>query len=126
MVFPAALRHRPARRIYLHVAELEPFRPFAPLASAEHESLSEPALLPPETLEHGAYYAGKLGTAPVVARWHAKKRRFVLGEFTLGRQCVRSVAHVADSARGERFAPLSKTAPKTDYRVSDYAFETSG
>jgi hypothetical protein len=104
----------------------QPFRPFAPLASVEHQPSSEPAQLPLETLEHGAYYAGKLGSTPAVARWHAKKRRFVFGEFTLGRQCVRSVAHVADSARGERFAPLSKTAPKNTYRVSDYAFETSG
>ncbi len=87
-----------------------------------------PCLLPwpPETLEHGAYYEGKLGVRSAVARWHAKKRRFVSGEFTLGRHCVRSVAHVADSATGERFIPLSKTAPKDTYRVSDYAFDTGG
>ena len=88
--------------------------------------MSPPATLTLETLEHGAYYAGKLGVTPVVARWHAKKRRFMFGEFTLGRQHVRSVAHVADSVTGERFIPLSKTEPKDTYRVSNYAFETGG
>ncbi len=104
----------------------QPFRPFAPPVSVEQQPLSEPAALPLETLEHGAYYAGKLGFTPAVARWHAKKRRFVFGEFSLGRQCVRSVAHVADSGTRERFTPLSKTAPKATCRVSDYAFETGG
>jgi hypothetical protein len=104
----------------------QPFGPFASLVSAAQKPLSEPAPLPLETLEHGAYYAGKLDSAPVVARWHAKRRRFVFGEFTLGRQCVRSVAHVGDSTTGQRFTPLSKTAPKNTCRVSDYAFETGG
>jgi hypothetical protein len=77
-------------------------------------------------LEHGAYYAGKLSGKPAVARWHAKKRRFVFEEFTLGRQHVRSVAHVADSATVERFIPLFKIEPKDTCRVSEYAFETGG
>lgn len=77
-------------------------------------------------LEHGAYYAGKLGATAVIARWHAKKRRFVFGEYALGGQRVRSIAHVADSATGERFTPLTRIEPKDSYRVSDYAFETAG
>jgi hypothetical protein len=77
-------------------------------------------------LEHGVYYAGKLGATAAIARWHASKRRFVFTEYALGRQHVRSVAHVADSASGERFTPLTKIEPKDSYRVSDYAFETAG
>jgi hypothetical protein len=101
----------------------QPLTLYPPLVSAE-QVLPPPAALALETLEHGAYYAGTLGVTPAVARWHAKKRRFVFGEFTLGRQRVRSVAHVADSATGERFIPLSKAVLKDTYRVSDYAFET--
>jgi hypothetical protein len=101
------------------------FGSFPPLAPVEQRPLFEPAALPLETLEHGAYYAGKVDGAPAVARWHAKRRRFVFGEFTLGRHCVRSVAHIGDSTTGARFTPLSKTAPKSTCRVSDYAFETA-
>jgi hypothetical protein len=102
-----------------------PFTLHVPLVSAEQPSSSSVGL-GSETLEHGAYYAGNLGTKPAVARWHAKKRRFVFGEFALGRLCVRSVTHVAEGTTGERFIPLSKTEPKDANRVSDYAFETGG
>lgn len=98
---------------------------YAPRVPVE-KPLSSPLGLASEALEHGAYYAGNLGMRPAVARWHAKKRRFVFGEFALGRLCVRSVAHVAESAIGERFIPLSRTEPKDANRVSDYAFETGG
>ena len=84
------------------------------------------AVLAPATLEHGVYYAGTLGGATAVARWHAKKRRFVFGEYALGAQHIRSVVHIADQkARGDRFAPLARIEPKDAYRVSDYAFETA-
>ena len=86
----------------------------------------EPGVLSTEQLEHGVYYAGKLAATPVIARWHAKKRRFVFGEYALGGQRVRSVTHVADGATGEQFAPHTKTEPTAAYRVSDYAFETAG
>jgi len=77
-------------------------------------------------LEHGVYYAGTLGGATTVARWHAKKGRFVFSEYVLGAQCIRSVPHVADQkANGERFVPLARIEPKEAYRVSDYAFETA-
>ena len=49
----------------------QPFRLSVPALSEE-----EQVALPLEALEHGAYYAGKLGVTPAVARWHAKKRRF--------------------------------------------------
>jgi hypothetical protein len=104
----------------------QPFRLYTPPVSAEQQPLSALVALPPEVLEHGAYYAGNLGTIPAVTRWHAKKRRFVFGEFTLGRQHVRSVAHVAENGTAERFSPLSKIEPKDSCRVSDYAFETGG
>jgi len=83
-----------------------------------------PAVLLLGTLEHGTYYAGKLGTTPAVARWHARKRRFVLSDFSFGQQRVRSVPHVDDGRGRERFAPLSRTDPKKSYEVSDYSFET--
>ena len=83
-----------------------------------------PAVLLLQTLEHGAYYAGKLDTTPAVARWHAGKRRFVLSDFSFGQQRVRSIPHVEDGGAGERFAPLSRTNPKKSYEVSDYSFET--
>ena len=106
----------------------QPFPLYAPLGSAEQQPLSAPAALALETLEHGAYHAGQLGVTPAVARWHGKKRRFVFGEFTLGRRCVRSVAHITDGESGtaQRFVPLSRSEPKDTYRVSDYAFETAG
>jgi len=97
----------------------QPFRLHARPALSE-QGLSS------QQLEHGVYYAGKLGAAAAIARWHAKKRRFVFGEYTLGRQHVRSVAHAGDSATGEGFIPLTKIEPKHTYRVSDYAFETAG
>jgi hypothetical protein len=100
-------------------------QPYAAPVSVE-QSLCALAALPLEALEHGAYYAGNLGAAPAVTRWHAKKRRFVFGEFTLGRQRVRSVPHAAENGAAEGFIPLSKTEPKDRYRLSDYAFETGG
>ena len=78
-----------------------------------------------EALVHGDYYAGKLGVKAVVARWHAKKRRFVFEEFVLGGNRVRSVPHALDAASGERFIPLAKIEPKNEQRLSDYAFETA-
>jgi hypothetical protein len=39
-------------------------------------------------LEHGAYYAGKIGAVSAIARWHAKKQRFVFGQFNFGRHRV--------------------------------------
>jgi hypothetical protein len=105
----------------------QPFALQVPLASAE-QPVSTPEALALETLEHGAYYAGKVGVTPTVARWHAKKRRFVFAEFTMGQSRLRSLAHVADSDRRteERFVPLSRPEPQNSYRVSDYAFETAG
>ena len=100
-------------------------RPFEPLVPVGQQPMSEHGALPMEMLEHGAYYAGKLGVTLMVARWHAKKRRFVFGEFSLGRQTVKSAAHIAERGAGERFIPLSKTTPKDNCRVSDYAFETT-
>ena len=97
-----------------------------PPALPQEQTLAPGAVLPIEALEHGAYYAGRLGGTPVIARWHAQKRRFVFGEFTLGQQRVRAAAHIAEPGRGERFAPLSKTNPKNTHQVSDYAFETAG
>ena len=104
-----------------------PFALQAPLVSAE-QTVSTPEALVPETLEHGAYYAGKVGITPTVARWHAKKRRFVFTKFTMGQPSLRSLPHVADSDRraGERFVPLVRLEPQNAYRVSDYAFETAG
>ena len=94
-------------------------RPYPPPASAQEEVLS------PDALEHGAYYSGKLGATATIARWHARKRRFVFGEYALGHERVRSVAHIAESATGDRFAPLTKIEAKHACRVSDYAFETA-
>ena len=98
-----------------------------PAASAERVA-STSDVLALETLEHGAYYFGKIGVTPMVARWHAKKRRFVFGEFSLGQHRVRSLAHIADTHRGteDRFVPLARPEPKDAHRVSDYAFETTG
>jgi len=79
-----------------------------------------------DALQHGSYYAGKLGVKAVVARWHAKKRRFVFEEFVLGGNRVRSVPHALDAASGERFIPLAKIEPKNEQRLSDYAFDTGG
>ena len=81
--------------------------------------------LPLTALEHGAYYAGKIGVTSVVARWHAKKQRFVFEEFALGRQHVRSVPHGLDGASPERFVPMARIEPKGTQCLSDYAFETS-
>jgi len=80
----------------------------------------------PQALDHGAYYTGKLGVKPVVARWHAKRRRFVFEEFALGGKRVRSVPHALDAASGERFIPIAKIEPKNEQRLSDYAFDTGG
>ena len=102
-----------------------PFSSYPPIVSADQRASVAPIALPPEMLEHGAYYAGKLNDAPAIARWHAKKRRFVLAEYTLGRRRIRSVAHAADSGTAERFTPLAKTEPRNTSRLSDYAFETA-
>jgi hypothetical protein len=102
----------------------QPFVPFEPSVLAEPQAVWASVALPLESLEHGAYYAGKLGATPAVARWHAKRRRFVLGEIILGRQRVKTVAHVACRGSREWFAPSSKTAPNDTCQVSDFAFET--
>ena len=97
-----------------------PFQPFEP----GRES-SEAGVLRPELLEHGAYYAGKIGAVSAIARWHARKQRFVFGQFNFGRHRVTSIPHVAEKGSGERFAPTTKTGPTDTSRVSDYAFETA-
>ena len=94
--------------------------------SDEEQALPVTNVLQPDALEHGAYYTGQLGSAAVIARWHANKRRFVFGEYTLGSQRVRAVSHIADGGKAEAFAPLSMTQPKGTHRVSEYAFETAG
>jgi hypothetical protein len=101
-----------------------PFTSYDSSVTAQAQASSAPAVLAAERLAHGAYYAGKLGTAPAVARWHGKKRVFVLAEITLGRPRVKTVFHVADGGTGERFAPLSQTAPNDTCEVTDFAFET--
>jgi len=82
------------------------------------------AVLAPEACEHGAYYAGWLGSTSAIVRWHAVKRRFVFGEYNLGGPRIKAVAHISDRGEAEGFAPLSKTEPKDAHRISDYAFET--
>ena len=86
---------------------------------------SQPGVLSPDMLEHGAYYAGRIVSARVVARWHAKRQRFVLGEFIFGRQHARSLVHIDQRRAGEWFAPFYKSIPKESSRISDYAFETT-
>ena len=104
----------------------EPFGLYeAPRTSTYNRELSAARVLAPEVLEHGAYYAGRFECAPAIARWHARKRRFLFGEHTFGRRLIRAVSHVADETTAEAFAPVSKTQPKEAYRVSDYAFETA-
>ena len=83
-------------------------------------------VLPSDALQHGAYYTGQLGSKTVIARWHANKRCFVFGEYTLGSQRIRAVPHAAEGGKAEAFAPISMTQPKAGYRISEYAFETAG
>ena len=97
-----------------------------PTVSDEKQPVPVAGVLPPDTLDHGAYYTGQLGATAVIARWHANKRRFVFGEYSLGSQHVRAVPHIADGGKAEAFAPLSMTQPKGAHRVSEYAFETAG
>lgn len=98
----------------------------APPAAAAKRPLSAAAVLSPEMLEHGAYYAGRLGSTHGVARWHAKKRRFVYEEFSLGAQRLRAAAHFEEGGTPLVFVPIARTKPKDTHRVSDYAFETAG
>jgi hypothetical protein len=100
------------------------------LAGGQTLALPEPAVsIEPQVsggeLEHGLYYAGKLGATVAIARWHARKRRFVFVEYALGSQQVRAVAYTADGANGEGFTPLARIEPRAASRVSDYAFETA-
>ena len=106
------------------VLPLEPYG--VPSVLEEKQASPEANVLPPGALEHGAYYTGQLGSAAVIARWHANKRRFVFGEYSLGSQRIRAVSHIADGGKAEAFAPLSTTEPKGTQRVSEYAFETAG
>jgi hypothetical protein len=102
----------------------EPFALYeTPPPPTDKQKLS--GVLPPDALEHGAYYAGRFECTPTIARWHAKKRRFMFGEHTLGRRLIRAASHIADRGPAETFAPLSKIQPRDAYRVSDYAFETA-
>jgi len=76
-------------------------------------------------LEHGAYYAGRLGPTRCVARWHARKRRFVLERYVLGAKQLIAAAHVDEGGTLETFAPLTRTEPNPACSLSDYAFETA-
>jgi hypothetical protein len=100
--------------------------PRVPPAPTVKQPLSAAGALHPEALEHGAYYAGKLGSVRGVARWHAKKRRFVYAEYSLGMQQLRVAAHVDEGGTPRVFIPIAKTEPKDAHRVSDYALETAG
>lgn len=103
---------------------IDSFELHSPPALAEPTPSAAWTGLPLRAMEHGAYYAGKLGVTTTVARWHTKKQRFVFQEFNLGRQRVRSVAHFADDSPEERFVPIARIEPKNNQRLSDYAFET--
>jgi hypothetical protein len=100
--------------------------PRVPPAPPPKQPLSAAGALRPETLEHGAYYAGKLGSARGVARWHAKKHRFVYAEYSLGTRQVRTAAHIDEGGTPQVFVPVARIEPKDNHRVSDYAFETAG
>ena len=100
------------------------FEPRSPRVVANQTSAA--VALPIKTLAHGAYYVGKLGVTTTVARWHAKKQRFLFEEFNFGQQRVRSVVHATASGPEERFFPLSRIEPNNTQRLSDYAFETAG
>jgi hypothetical protein len=97
----------------------------APPTQAEKQTLCAAGVLGTETLEHGAYYAGQLGSSPAIARWHQKKRRFVYAQYTMGSPRVKSIPHLDDAGTGDVFLPLSKTQPKSAERVTEYAFETT-
>ena len=107
------------------LADAEPSSSIGSVVPPEGKSLPVPEALPMQSLEHGAYYAGTLGTESVVARWHAKRQCFVFWEFSVGHNRVNSVAHVGGSGTGKRFAPLSRSEPNDACRVSDYSFETA-
>ena len=97
----------------------------APPTQAEKQTLCAAGVLHSEALEHGAYYAGQMRSAPATARWHKRKRRFVYTQYTMGSPGVRAIPHLDDGGTGEVFLPLSKTLPKSAERVTDYAFETA-
>jgi hypothetical protein len=75
--------------------------------------------------EHGAYYTGKIGAVSAIARWHAKKQRFVFGQFNFGRHRVTSIPHVVEQGPGETVRAVIQSGPTDTSRVSDYAFETA-
>lgn len=90
-----------------------PVKSFKPQLSTQRRP-SQPGVLSPDMLEHGAYYAGRIASARVVARWHAKRQRFVLGEFTFGRERGRSsISTNAGQGSGlRRFTnPFRKSLP---------------
>jgi hypothetical protein len=105
-------------------ADPEPLTSIGAVVPREDKPLPVPEALSMQSLEHGAYYAGTLGTESIVARWHARRQRCVFWEFAVGHNRVNSAAHVAGTGTGKRFAPLSRSVPTDICQVSDYSFET--
>ena len=97
----------------------------APVAPTGQRAPSPAAAIDVGALEHGVHYTGRLRSEASIARWHAKKQRFVHAEYAVGRQRVGTVEYVDDSNARDGFCPLSQTSPREGCRISDYAFETA-
>jgi hypothetical protein len=93
--------------------------------TAAQRALLERKALSPDTLLHGAYYNGLLGDTTTIGRWHARNRRFVFWEHSMGEPKLKAAPHVADAGAGVRFAPLSRQESEGGNHISDFAFETT-
>ena len=81
--------------------------------------------LPENALLHGTYYSGYLNNTPCIARWNARKHRFVMWEQSAGAPKLKAALHVSDPGVGAHFAAVTPMKSDAGYHVSDFALETT-
>lgn len=93
--------------------------------TSAQKALAEQKTLPPSGLVAGAYYRGYFADAPTIGRWNGQNYRFVVWQHDKGQPALRAARHVAESGRGEPFAPLEKVEVNQEYHISDFALATT-
>ena len=102
-----------------------------PIGLAQHQTtmaqkaLQDSKALPENALLHGAYYSGFLDNMPIVARWNAKKHRFVMWEHNAGAPKLKAALHVGDPGIAAHFAAVFPLKSVAGNHVSDFALETT-
>ena len=96
-----------------------------PGPSLAQQALVDRKVLAEAALLHGSYYIGLFGNTKTVGRWHMRDRKFVVWIHDNGTPRIKVAGLVATGGKGEQFAPMEAMEAEDNYRISDFALETT-